>query len=138
MASLAFGPIIKSIQTSDWETAEAVVLSSYVGVPHQRQYVVRAEYEYIWQERKYKGQRVFFDEMVGVRKAYYYQVSRDLLRHKTSENPLTIWLDPDEPQNSVIYPEVRWDKFAGNLLFFVIWAAISAGLAGAVIAVFRK
>lgn len=138
MTKMAFGPIVSSIQAQSWEETDATVLSSFVNVPHRRQYRLETQYTYEWEGTVYSGERVFFDEMVGVRKGYYNEVNRELLRHKPDDNPIRIWLDPENPDQSVIYRDVRWDKFFGNMIFFLIWAAITFGLVGGLVAQFRK
>ena len=102
MTMMTFGPLYKSVTACNWETTEAVVVSSHLSVPHRRQYQIETVYRYNWQGEAFTGERVFFDEMVGLRKAYYHDANRELLRHKNESNPLMIWLDPNAPENAVI------------------------------------
>ena len=131
MMLIAFKPLYLSFEARDWQPVPAVIQSVVVDQPDRRQYLIQARYTYDWEGAMMTGTRVFFDEMVGVRHAYYGQVQRQLHRHMTPDNPISILVDPDAPDLSVIYPAVRWDKFAANLTLFAVWALITAGLAGA-------
>jgi hypothetical protein len=138
MTKMAFGPLVQSALATQWEPVPAVIQSSVVAVPDRRQYLIEARYQYEWQGTQYSSDSVFFDEMVGVRKSYYHQISRQLLRHKSPENPITAWVNPNAPEQAVLFRHVRWDKFLGNMILFSIWAGITAVLAGASLAAFRK
>ncbi len=137
MALIAFKPLYQSFEARHWQAVPAVIQSVVVGQPDRRQYLIEARYTYEWGGEEITGARVFFDEMVGVRHAYYGNIQRQLHRHMTPENPISILVDPEAPERSVIYPAVRWDKFAANLTLFGIWALITAGLAGACWAALR-
>ena len=138
MTKMAFGPLVQSALATQWEPAQGIVEGSFVDVPARRQYRIEARYVYDWDGERLTSDVVFFDDMVGVRKDYYQDINRQLLRHKSPKNPMTVWVNPDAPHQSVLFREVRWDKFAGNLLLFTIWAGITAALVGAVVATFRK
>ena len=138
LAWMALGPVVKSVQALGWEQAEAQLISSYVGVPARRQYLLKATYAYTWEGEEYTSERVFFDEMVGVRRMYYHGLNRELKIDRERGQPLQIWVNPDAPDQSVIFRHVRWDKLAGNFLIFGIWSMIAAVLTAGVIAVFRR
>lgn len=129
--SNAFKPLVNSFMATSWQPAEAVVVSSQMKQTARNQYVVEAEYTYRWDNQDYVSNKVFFDEMFGVRKNYYYNIHRQLSRHKSADNPVRIWVNPDRPQHAVIYRHIRWAKFAGNLLLFALWMAVTLVLAGA-------
>ncbi len=132
LATMVFGPAIGTLRALNWEPAEAVIASSFVDVPYRRQYRLETRYTYEWDGVIHSSDRVFFDDMVGVRKGYYHRVNRALLRHKIVDNPITVWVNPQSPSQAVIYPQMRWDKFAGNLFMFAIWTAITLALVAAV------
>ena len=133
----AFAPLIKTAIAQSWERADGVVSSSYVDVVDRRQYKIRAEYHYRWNDMDYMSEAVFFDHMSGVRKTYYNNIHRELSRHSTANNPIDIWVNPKRPEQAVIYRHIRWDKFLVNLLFFAIWMFITLGLVGASYAAVR-
>ncbi|MEJ6404703.1 DUF3592 domain-containing protein [Yoonia sp. 2307UL14-13] len=137
MVKIAFGPVFMTITSSDWRQVDAVVLSSVLDQPDRRQYRVKARYTYDWDGDSYVADRVFFDDMVGVRRTYYANVIRTLLRHSSRDNPIPVWVDPDNPNSAVIYRHIRWDKLAGNMSLFGIWALVTTGLVGACIATVR-
>ena len=135
---MALGPVVKSVRSLGWEEAEAQLISSYVDVPARRQYLLKATYTYTWEGEEYTSESVFFDEMVGVRRMYYHGLNRELMTDRERGQPLQIWVNPNAPRQSVLFRLIRWDKFAGNLLFFGIWSMITAALTASAIAVFRK
>ena len=132
-----FMPLVKSFEARSWQAGQAVVQSHMVREVERRQYVVEARYDYSWDGQDFTSERIFFDEMFGVRKRYYQNINRELSDHKDDRNPIRIWINPKQPQEAVIYRHVRWDKFAGNLLLFAIWMLITIGLCTASVLTLR-
>lgn len=126
MVPMAFGPIAKSIEAQSWMQVEGIVLRSAVKQETHRQYIIQAEFTYDWDGESFVSNKVFFDEMVGLRRQYYNDVNRQLLRHKNAENPLKIWVNPTAPKEAVVFRHIRWDKVLGNFLIFSIWLVITA------------
>lgn len=138
LTKMAFGPLVNSVRAAQWEQADGVVLSSFVDVPHRRQYRIEARFVYTWDGASYTSETVFFDDTVGVRKSYYQDVNRQLLRHKSARNPIDVWVNPDKPAQAVIFRHIRWDKFAGNSFFLAVWGAIAFVLVGSVLSAWRR
>ncbi|NNE87502.1 MAG: DUF3592 domain-containing protein [Silicimonas sp.] len=138
ITKMTFGPLVRSALATQWQPATGVIETSFVDMPARRQYRIEARYAYDWEGERLTSEQVFFDDTVGLRKTYYHEINRQLLRHKSPENPITVWVNPGAPDQAVLFRAVRWDKFAGNLLLFLIWAGITKGLVGSSIAVLRK
>ena len=138
VTKMAFWPLVQSALATQWEAAQGVIESTFVDVPARRQYRIEARYIYDWKGEKLTSDVVFFDDMVGVRRGYYHDINRQLLRHQSPDNPITVWVNPNAPDQAVLFREFRWDKFAGNLVLFGIWAGITAALVGATLATLRK
>lgn len=135
---IALRPVVKSIEARGWVETPAVIQSSMLDQPHRRQYQIKARYSYDWDATALNGTAVFFDEFVGVRKSYYAEINRTLLAHRSQENPIAIWVNPDDPTEAVIYRHIRWDKLGGNLILAGVWWIITAVLVGALWAVWRS
>ncbi|SMX34472.1 DUF3592 domain-containing protein [Actibacterium lipolyticum] len=130
LASMTFKPVLDSLNATDWEVADAVVISSYVDVAERRQYKLVTQYRYDWNDQEHRSDQVFFDNTVGVRRNYYHNTNRELLRHLDEDKPIQIWINPQKPEQAVIYRHIRWDKFGANLFFFAIWSSLTFVLVG--------
>lgn len=125
-AGMALKPIGLSIQASGWDETPAVITSHHVDT-RENQYSIKATYNYTWGNENYTGNRVFFDESVGLRKTYYRRIYRQFSKHRTASNPIMIWVNPKAPQQAVIFRHIRWDKFAFACFFCLCFAAMGFG-----------
>ncbi|MEP4051456.1 MAG: DUF3592 domain-containing protein [Litorimonas sp.] len=125
-ARMAITPVAASLGAKNWITAPAVI-TSHVLDARDNQYSVKATYSYDLDGQTYTSDSVFFDESVGLRKAYYRRIYRELSRHKTPTNPITVWVNPDNPGEAVIYRHIRWDKFIFACFFCLCFAAFGFG-----------
>ena len=117
-------PVGLTIAAQNWEARPAVILSSHVQ-NRNRQYRLRTEYSYVWDNETHVSRRTFFDETLGVRESYYHQLNRQLSRHKSRNEPLSVWINPKSPSKAVIYRHIRWDKLGAGILFLSLWALIT-------------
>lgn len=123
---MALNPIKLSIDARHWQPVSAIITDHYFDA-RENQYAVQANYEYRWNDEPYKASRVFFDETVGLRRSYYVNINRQFSRHMSPSNPITVWVNPEKPTQSVIFKHIRWDKFAFASFFCACFAAFGFG-----------
>jgi len=114
-------PVFQSFEARNWQATPIAQMSSYVD-NRDNQPSLKANYSYEWNGQSYKSDRVFFDESVGLRKAYYRRMKRGLSK-KTD-----VWVNPKSPEQSVIYRYVRWDKVLVKVLFSSIFLGLGFGV----------
>ena len=96
-------------------------------------YSVKASYHYDFQGRTHQGERVSFgmgsDNVGNFQRTAY----RELSRHQGG-GPFRCYVDPENPENSVLYRGLRWEMQAFRAIFTLTFPAGGAGLvAGGII-----
>jgi hypothetical protein len=90
-----------------WQPAQAILISLSAG-DNQTQ----ASYRYEVNGIVYQGDRVYvtrFSDNIG---SYHQDLSRRLRKQHLAGQPVTIWVDPFNPHESVIDRNMRWGLFA--------------------------
>jgi Protein of unknown function (DUF3592) len=113
-----------------WVAAPAQLLSCKLAFPHNAKTVVevQAQYSYQWQQKSYTGQRVSLavasaDGFGSWQRDTYNQ----LKTAEVAQQNITIWLDPAQPESSVIFRSLRTEM----LLFHGLCAGVLSLLAAA-------
>lgn len=125
-AKMAADPVLMSVKARYWENVPAKVTDHYLDA-RVNQYSLYAEYTYVWDDIEYISTGVFFDEGVGVRKKYYRKIAKTFTDYSQATNPLTVWVNPENPVDSILYKHVRWDKFLFRFLVSLFCLTIGLG-----------
>ena len=115
-----------SLKAKHWQETPAIITSHYVDA-RENQYSLKASYSYSWDGTAYNSDHVFFNETVGLRKAYYTRIYHQFSKHDTPSNPIMIWVNPEHPQQAVIFKHIRWDKFIFSCLLSLCFALFGFG-----------
>jgi hypothetical protein len=90
-------------------------------------YQAKATYQYSYNGQRYQGNRVNHttgNDNIGS----YQQEMAEMLKHRQSTRlPLTIWVDPANPDQSIIDRDIRWEMLAFKLLFVVLFGGVGIG-----------
>lgn len=87
-------------------------------------YSVRVNYSYEYQNQKYQHNRVTISSGSDNVYDYHQDLYGRLNKQFNDGEPIRIWLDPNNPQNSIIDREMRWGVFVMRLVFAVILCGI--------------
>ena len=126
MLALSLGaipPVLNYFSMKSWVAAEAVVLSTDLET-HQGSdsttYKVVAQYQYQYRGLDYVGDRVGLStgsDNIG-------NWHRDTYNRLKANPSITIWVNPDNPEQSIIDRNIRWGTFLFSLLLAVLFGGI--------------
>ncbi len=118
------------LSARSWQPADAAVLDlefeTHSGDDGDT-YSVAVKYEYTFNGRTVRGDRV---DIMGASSSNYrhHRVRyEELLEHKQSGEPITVWVNPEEPTRSVIYREADTWMYA-MIPFGLVFASAGIGM----------
>ena len=121
-------------QMSGWPTTEAY-LSSGGYETHSGDsltYEAYAEYTYTWDGRTYRGNRVGIGSGADNIGDYQQDTGRTLQRAASNGRPVTVYVNPEDPAESILDPGVRWALVGFKMIFVVVFGGVGIGLLVAV------
>ena len=119
-------PFYNAARMQFWEPVEAKLLSSEVKYYQgdSTTYKVIADYTYPVNGRVYEGDRVSLysgSDNVG---SYHQDMGRKL---RNSDNLVTVYYNPDNPQESIIDRSIRWGMVGFMSIFGVLFGMVGVG-----------
>ncbi len=132
-AFMAFGMAMRVgrwFAAQEWVEASCTLKSVRLDRQHDEglTFLVSAQYEYDFNGRSYRGDRVWFesfhDNIGDFQKRTYRELDRALKR----QQPFHCYVDPDVPSESVLYRELRIELLYTDFLLVVIVSSVGVGL----------
>ncbi|MBC7982898.1 MAG: DUF3592 domain-containing protein [Candidatus Obscuribacterales bacterium] len=116
-------------QARSWQPVAAIVLKTELQESHgdSTTYQVTVHYRYRVNERTYDGTRVGFSrgsDNIGTWQREHYQ---RLEAAKRAGQSIRVWVDPAQPEHSVIDREIRWGAVVFSIPFATLFPAVSLG-----------
>ena len=87
-----------------------------------------AEYAYEYGGQKYNGSRVGLfsgSDNIG---SFHQDAYRELSKYQKSGKPFRCYVNPDRPDQALLYRDLRWAMVAFQLLFVLVFGGIGFGL----------
>jgi hypothetical protein len=115
-------------QAREWQPVPATVLATELKESHSDDattYQATARYRYTFQGRGFEGTRVGFTsgfDNVGTWQRDHYQ---QLVAAQRDNTPVTVWIDPSDPQRSVFDREIRGSLLAFSIPFATLFPLVS-------------
>ena len=105
-----------ALRMRGWEQVTATVLEADFKSkePDEGPRVV-AKYRYRYDGQEYDGTRVEVAETPQVIKAFQKQMAQELTAHATGKTSTVAYVNPDDPTESVLYPQIRVSYLAFRL-----------------------
>ncbi len=124
MAGLIAVTLARSFSAQEWERVPCRILSveSSAGSEGSSSQT-EATYEYDFGGKTYTGDRVSFhggSDNVG---SFQGRVYNELQRHRQTGKPFTAYVSPDNPEEALLYPQVRWEMIG----FFAVFGLVFGG-----------
>lgn len=122
----------QSLAASNWVEVPATINTAILNVNRgddSTTYSVSATYTYSYEGQSYSGDRVSFDDS-GDNLGSYHEDIYAILKDKRGQ-VYRCYVDPDDPWEAVLFPELRIVKFMFLLLFGLVFGAVGFGLLGA-------
>jgi len=91
-------------------------------------YTVKAEYTYIYQDRRYQSQRVSIDIGSDNVDSFAQEAASELAQYRGQERPFRCYVNPDDPTQAVLYREPRPGMLAFIAVFAVMFGAVGGGI----------
>lgn len=91
-------------------------------------YRVTARYEYEWNGTVHTGTRVGLSSGADNIGSFHQDAYRELAAHRDRDEPLTAWVDPEDPSRSVLYRRLRWELVLFESLFGAAFGVVGFGL----------
>lgn len=114
-----------------WHETPANIVRSDLEVHHgddSTTYRATAEYTYVFRDRRYTGTRVSLYGGADNIGSFQKRVHDELKQHEKSGRPFRCYIDPDDPAQSILYRELRWEMLGFYTLFVLIFGGAGFGM----------
>lgn len=88
-------------------------------------YAANVSYQYSFGAETYTAHRVSWSKVYDT--GYWYHKAQNLQSKFARGEPIKVFLDPDSPQNVVIYRDVNWSRWWIFLFVSVVFWALAIG-----------
>lgn len=123
----AFKSLYEWNQAANWTATPATLLAVNLERGDDT-YRATARYRYQWDGRDFEGDRVSLfgaSDNIGD----FHEKTYSRLRNKQRSNkPITVYVDPDNPADSMIIRDMRWGLFAFLMIFPLVFGGAGAGI----------
>jgi len=119
------------VAARDWVAVEARLLRVDLESHHDSEggttWRVTADYEYDWRGERFTASRVDLHSGADNLGDYHRDLHRRLNRAYRAGEPVTAWVDPEDPSRAVLERGMRWGRLGLGMLFPLVFGG--AGLA---------
>jgi hypothetical protein len=95
-------------------------------------YKAYASYDYSWRGQGFTGNRVAMDDMADNIGDYQTEIASRLSRAQRNGEPITVYVNPEQPWESIIDRDIRWGMIGFKLIFGLVFGGVGFGLLYAV------
>jgi hypothetical protein len=131
MAFLYFNGYTRWLQARHWVetpcTIEATKLETRSG-SDSTTFEATATYRYAWEDASYTGHRVALSSGADNIGSFQKDAYRELSRHHTSTQPFRCYVNPANPDEAVLYRDMRWEMQSFMAVFALTFPVVGAGL----------
>jgi len=130
MFYLAINSIIQSHRAAEWEVVPCTIISVDLETSSgsdSTTYKCVAEYTYEFKGRKYKSERVSFSS-VSDNIGSYQRDCRNSLRMSKNHDTAVCYVNPEDPDEVVLFRAVRWSMVAFKMVFALVFGGVGFGL----------
>ena len=114
-----------------WQPTSAKVISAELKTNHSDDgttWEALARYQYHYNDQPYTGTRVGImsgSDNIG---SWHQDHSRQLKKHRSNGSPITIYINPINPSESIIDRNLRWSMLLFKSVFALIFGGVGIGL----------
>ncbi|MDJ0712346.1 MAG: DUF3592 domain-containing protein [Woeseiaceae bacterium] len=119
--------LVSAWQMKDWVPVEARLQSGGYQ-KNSDTYEAFAEYSYAWQGRDYRGNRVSIASGSDNIGDFQEDLGRRLLTAWNSGQPITVFVNPEDPARSIVDRDVRWGLVGFKMIFVIVFGGVGFGL----------
>ncbi|HEY4260332.1 MAG TPA: DUF3592 domain-containing protein [Schlesneria sp.] len=113
-----------------WIQTPAVITKADLQVQHDEgaTYKAIAEYQYEFDGQKRQGSRVSLSTGSDNVGNFHQRVHAELKAHQTNGQPFRCFVNPAQPDQSILYRDLRWEMIAFYDLFVLIFGGFGLGV----------
>ena len=125
--------LYRSIAAKSWVDTPAIVQAaeldtSYDSDDGSTTYRATGEFEYEWDGRTYRSDRIFFGSGYDSQKKYHRAIVTELSHKMRNRQELIVKVNPKAPEQAVAFPKIRWGMTFFMSMFAVIFGGAGAGV----------
>lgn len=130
---IAISTLIQTVQARAWAPVPATILDAELNVSHgddSTTYSVSGRFRYQFDGQTFDSTRVSFDTGSDNIGDFHQRTHALLERHRQSGEPMTAYVDPDDPSEAVLIRGMRWGLFAFMMVFPLTFGGVGAVIMG--------
>jgi hypothetical protein len=130
---LAFSSLWQWYQAGQWTPVSATIESSRLNASTSdgsTTYEVTGRFSYHFQDRDYSSKKIHFSGGSDNIGSYHQDTHALLQRHQRNGEPMTAWVNPDNPYQAVLIRDMRWGLFAFMMIFPLLFGGVGAVIMG--------
>ncbi len=131
MGFLASNSILRWNEMRSWREVPAIILEARLEASSgsdSTTYGVKALYEYSFEGQTYRGERVSIHSGKDNIGSFHERTARELQGYRDRAEPFRCFVDPEEPQRSILYRELRLGLLAFYGLFVLLFGGVGSGI----------
>ncbi len=131
--------IMEAREMKRWYDTPAMVVSAEL---HENSgddsttYKAVAQYSYRFNGRQYQGNRVSINKGSDNIGDYQQDTAHRLIQAYRNKKEITVWVNPDNPGESIVDKNIRWEMLAFSMLFVLIFGGV--GFIGLFVVLFKQ
>ena len=122
-------PLIQTMEAQDWPAVPCIIVQNDMKVEYGSEgdelYSLELRYEYEHNNIKYQGNRYDFIE-AAISASSDYESIEAIIEEYPPGSQSMCFLDPLNPQEAVLNPEIRWGKFLIITAFCSVFLVVAA------------
>lgn len=121
---------IESLAMQRWVETPAKIVRAELQTTHDEgtTYKAIAEYQYEFDGQPRHGARVGLSDGSDNIGNFHQRVHRELKAHQTSGQPFRCFVNPDKPDQSILYRDLRWELIAFYDIFVLAFGGVGWGI----------
>ena len=137
MAWMIGSSAIDAWQMRAWQPVPATVISGgyRTSSGDSDTFEAYADYQYFWNGQRYSGDRVSISSGADNIGDYQTDMGRRLTRAQRTGEPITVYVNPEQPGESIVDRTLRWGLLGFKSIFLIVFGGVGFGL---LYAVFRS
>jgi len=125
------GTLLTAAHMQSWETMSGYVIAGGYETSRGEDsdtYKAYGTYRYEYKGRSYEGTRVAIDGMSDNIGDFHQDLGRRLSSAAGTNHPIDIYVNPDDPSQSVVSRDIRWGLIGFKAIFLVTFGGVGTGL----------
>jgi len=123
------------MEVSSWQSVPGELISYRLDSSRSSEggttYEIQARFRYDVAGVSYEADRVGIHSGKDNIGDYHQQWQQRLRQIQSTQQPITVWFDPQQPQQALLDRDLRWGLMAMQLVFAVVFSLIGGGLVAA-------